>query len=162
MTAGQAACGRALCSASAQRGCVPTITGPLRIGTVTYPSAKAAARALGVSERTIHRITKLSDQIDTYMPHPPKPHPVVINGVAYPSIHAAARATGWSRTTVRRHMDTNNQPITHTPRHPQSVTINDETYPSIAAAARALGMPPANLRYRLKKAPARRTSSSSY
>lgn len=73
---------------------------PLTIRGKTYPSAKHAARALGVSVQTIYNL-KHRGRLD-YAGTRKSPKPIEIDGVRYPSQTAAARALGISRSKFRR------------------------------------------------------------
>jgi hypothetical protein len=78
---------------------------PVRIRGVLYPSQRAAARALGVTEKTIRNALDAGRIDDTGLGvrrggRPGKP--CTFLGKRYASMHEAARATGYSVATVSK------------------------------------------------------------
>jgi hypothetical protein len=68
-------------------------------GTV-YPTAQAAAAALGVAEVTVHRAARLG-LLDTLgLGTGKRPQPITVRGVTYPTVDDVAAAFGVTRTAV--------------------------------------------------------------
>lgn len=78
---------------------------PVRIRGIVYPSQRAAAAALGVTEKTIRNALDAGRIDDTGLGlrrggRPGKP--CTFQGKRYPSMHEAARDTGVSVATVSK------------------------------------------------------------
>jgi len=69
----------------------------IKIRGVTYPSAKAAAEALGVKVSAVYSALNRGN-IDTVGEGKSQPQPVELDGIAFPSIRSASIALGFGRT----------------------------------------------------------------
>ena len=77
---------------------------PVIIRGQSYRSARAAAKALGLNDTTIHHHLDRGtiDRAGTWV-H--KTRPCVIEGVSYPTMTAAARAIGVSVEAIRQRLN---------------------------------------------------------
>lgn len=78
---------------------------PVRVRGVVYPSQRAAASAMGVSEKTVRNALDAGtiDLVGLLVAGRPG-KPCTYRGAEYPSMTAAAIACGVSEKTVRNHM----------------------------------------------------------
>lgn len=100
---------------------------PVRIRGVTYPSQRVAARALGISERTIRNALD-AGRVDQVGLHPKKGGapgiPCVYRGKHYPSQIAAALACDVSPTSVYRAVRRAMAARNSLPRQPDRLKLN--------------------------------------
>lgn len=69
----------------------------IKIRGVTYPSAKAAAEALGVKVSAVYSALNRGN-IDTVGEGKSQPQPITLDGISFPSIRSASLALGFGRT----------------------------------------------------------------
>ena len=114
---------------------------------VTYPTAQAAARALGVQEQTVHVALRAGalDTVGMGSGHRAA-MPVRVLGKTYPSARAAAAALGCTRTAIYRAITEGREDRFGTRPFAGAqkaraipVSIAGMSWPSMAQASRALG-----------------------
>ena len=110
-----------------------------------YPTAQAAARALGVQDQTIHRAARLGvlDRVGVGKGRR-EPMPVRVRGVVYENAAAAAEATGLTKNAIYNAISKGRADRVGLP--PQGLSssarpfvIGPMTFPSQTAAEQALG-----------------------
>lgn len=135
---------------------------PVTIQGVTYPSARAAAAALGVSPKTIYgaiyrgREGRIGVGVGA-------PMPVTIRGVAYPSARHAAEALGVTVHAVysglcKGYIDRVGLGTDYASRkvkggRPRAVIVAGRSFQTIAELARFLGRDPSCVRVSLRSGP---------
>lgn len=75
-----------------------------------YPSAKAAAEALGVTTSAVHSALSRGN-IDTVGSGRSQPQPVELDGVTFPSIRSASLALGFKRTYLTNALNSSNDRV---------------------------------------------------
>lgn len=113
---------------------------------VTYPTAQAAAKALGISDVTVMRAARLGvlDDCGLGRSHP-KPMPCRVGGLDFPTVKAAAKHFNVYTTAIYMAINAGDPDRIGRPRTPCSsrarpCTIGPYSWPSETAAARDLGL----------------------
>lgn len=116
----------------------------IEIRGVVYPTAQAAARALGVQAQTVRKAAQRGtlDSVGLGLSHP-RPMPVRIRGRVYPSARAAAAALGVSQGAIRQALARGDPDSVGRRRYngarARPVAIGGLQFASMAEASRALG-----------------------
>jgi hypothetical protein len=111
---------------------------PVTINGVEYRSAYAAAKALGVSRKTLEWRLRKQLPIDEYRV---RSRAVIVNGTRYESMRAAAKALGVQPGSIYYRVKKFGPLFDYAlPSRLRPITLDGKTYASIKAAADATGI----------------------